>query len=107
MIVVETKMEISEDRKSQAQVALDHLVFGVILIYDLIKWRMKSDAQRQKLHVILAVVESALDEHELPELPLQSHGQNEGSLPFQAQGIESWVPPPGGESFGKRCTRMI
>lgn len=41
---------------------------------------MKPDAQKQKLHVILAVVESTLDEHGLPELPLQSRGQNEGSL---------------------------
>lgn len=30
---------------------------------------------------------NSVDEHGLPELPLQSHGQNEVSLPFQAQGI--------------------
>lgn len=30
---------------------------------------------------------NSVDEHGLPELPLQSCGQNEVSLPFQAQGI--------------------
>lgn len=104
MFVVESKVEMSEDRKSQ--VTLDHLVYGVILIYDLINWRMKADAQKQKLHVILAVVESTLDEHGLAELPLQSHGQNEGSLPFQAQGIELGPSTRWGK-FWKRCTRMI
>lgn len=56
MFVVDTKMEILKRRSHRHRWLWITWFNGVNSIYDLIGWKTKSDAQKQKLHVILRMV---------------------------------------------------